>query len=435
MLVFGILLVLLSVCNSQPQNVNGNPPLDTDEDSTSKLRLFREIEAREIERIKRNINQGDNSTSNSSLSPSNSNSSSQSSSSSPNVLVTDSHQPSHLSIASQTTSSNISQDQDSSSTLPLSVSSTSSNVQISSSPAPDSSGDGDVPHLSENDQHNRASSGRSLNGENNSGIIVEGSGDNLNVEGQEVEGSSQANLNSSDINVANSTVEESLEGTNSTNITVSDDQELDNDGTTSNQNQTATDKLELQTQIYIVSGTLGGVILLLILLVLALALAIARIKDQLQDRHQKYIPAEISTNPSRGYRAEDNVNTSYVNDAFNGGHEMEERGVESKTTAERMGYEMYNGRPNAENRNSSTKNTAPIPRARVEIETNSFDSGNRNKHDRRHQTSRQQQQYSHTSNHKLRLEEGVSPVHTPRGGANEYDNRDRDRRDRYRDRH
>ena len=46
----------------------------------------------------------------------------------------------------------------------------------------------------------------------------------------------------------------------------------------------------------------------------------------------------------------DNVNSSYVNAAFNETHEMEERGVDSKTTAERMGYEMYNGRPHVENR-------------------------------------------------------------------------------------
>ena len=46
----------------------------------------------------------------------------------------------------------------------------------------------------------------------------------------------------------------------------------------------------------------------------------------------------------------DNVNMSYVNNAFNGGHEMEERRADSKTTAERMGYEMYNGRALTENR-------------------------------------------------------------------------------------
>ena len=46
----------------------------------------------------------------------------------------------------------------------------------------------------------------------------------------------------------------------------------------------------------------------------------------------------------------DNVNMSYVNNAFNGGHEMEERRADSKTTAERMGYEMYNGRAVTENR-------------------------------------------------------------------------------------
>ena len=41
---------------------------------------------------------------------------------------------------------------------------------------------------------------------------------------------------------------------------------------------------------------------------------------------------------------------SYVNNAFNGSHEMEERRADSKTTAERMGYEMYNGRAVTENR-------------------------------------------------------------------------------------
>ena len=46
----------------------------------------------------------------------------------------------------------------------------------------------------------------------------------------------------------------------------------------------------------------------------------------------------------------DNVNMSYVNNAFNGSHEMEERRADSKTTAERMGYEMYNGRAVTENR-------------------------------------------------------------------------------------
>ena len=46
----------------------------------------------------------------------------------------------------------------------------------------------------------------------------------------------------------------------------------------------------------------------------------------------------------------DHVSSSYTNNAFNGGHEMEERAVDSKTTADRMGYEMYNGRANAENR-------------------------------------------------------------------------------------
>ena len=45
---------------------------------------------------------------------------------------------------------------------------------------------------------------------------------------------------------------------------------------------------------------------------------------------------------------------AYDNTAFNGGgHEMEERTttvVDSKTAADRMGYDMYNGRATTENR-------------------------------------------------------------------------------------
>jgi hypothetical protein len=92
MLVFGVFLILLSVCNSHPQNANGYPPLDAEDDN--KLNLF------ENERIKREINQGDNSTSNS-----------ESSSSSPNSLATNSQQPSHLSITTQTAISDNSEQQ------------------------------------------------------------------------------------------------------------------------------------------------------------------------------------------------------------------------------------------------------------------------------------------------------------------------------------
>ena len=41
--------------------------------------------------------------------------------------------------------------------------------------------------------------------------------------------------------------------------------------------------LDLQTQLYILSATFGGVIFLLILLVLVLALSVARIKEQLHE--------------------------------------------------------------------------------------------------------------------------------------------------------
>ena len=33
MLVFGVFLILLSVCNSHPQNANGYPPLDTEDNN------------------------------------------------------------------------------------------------------------------------------------------------------------------------------------------------------------------------------------------------------------------------------------------------------------------------------------------------------------------------------------------------------------------
>ena len=42
--------------------------------------------------------------------------------------------------------------------------------------------------------------------------------------------------------------------------------------------------LDLQTQLYILSATFGGVIFLLIILVLVLALSVARIKEQLHQR-------------------------------------------------------------------------------------------------------------------------------------------------------
>merc|ERR1712223_365656 len=126
---------------------------------------------------------------------------------------------------------------------------------------------------------------------------------------------------------------------------------------------TDTPKIDIQTQIYIVSGTLGGVILLLILLVLALSLSIAKIKDQTKERQSKY---ELQNRPNdnfsspRGYGVSDHVSSSYTNNAFNGGQEMEERAVDSKTTADRMGYEMYNGRANAENSNGDETDDSAV---------------------------------------------------------------------------
>lgn len=126
---------------------------------------------------------------------------------------------------------------------------------------------------------------------------------------------------------------------------------------------------------------------------------------------------------------------SYVNNAFNGGHEMEERRADSKTTAERMGYEMYNGRAVTENRNSEVNAAASIPRSRVQNEADAYDNEIRNNNDRRQPTSTR---HPNQSTHQLRLEEGVSPVQTSRGRKEEYESQDRNRertgqRNRYRD--
>ena len=86
-------------------------------------------------------------------------------------------------------------------------------------------------------------------------------------------------------------------------------------------------------------------------------------------------------------------------------------------------------------RKSAAKNPAPIPRARNAGETDSFASGARDDNDRRYQPPRQQLRQSHGSKHQLRLEEGVSPVHSSQPGANEFGNQDQNIRDRYRDRH
>ena len=89
-----------------------------------------------------------------------------------------------------------------------------SSVHVSNNPESDSSGHGEV---------NEGASSRSLDEENSTIISGEGSG----TDGQLDEGSSQNGLsnNSSDIDVTNSTVEESTQDSNLTNLTVSDNEE------------------------------------------------------------------------------------------------------------------------------------------------------------------------------------------------------------------
>ena len=89
-----------------------------------------------------------------------------------------------------------------------------SSVHVSNDPDPDSSGHGEV---------NEGASSRSLDEGNSTIISGEGSG----TDGQLDEGSSQNGLsnNSSDIDVTNSTVEESTQDSNLTNLTVSDNEE------------------------------------------------------------------------------------------------------------------------------------------------------------------------------------------------------------------
>lgn len=106
--------------------------------------------------------------------------------------------------------------------------------------------------------------------------------------------------------------------------------------------------IDYQTQIYIVSGTLGGILLLLILLVIALALSVAKLKDQVNKKHQRYIvPDDQNANTQSPKRGGEAV-LAYDNSAFNG-HEMQERRVDAKQDIEQRGYTIYNGRSN-ENR-------------------------------------------------------------------------------------
>jgi len=95
--------------------------------------------------------------------------------------------------------------------------------------------------------------------------------------------------------------------------------------------------LDLQTQLYILSATFGGVIFLLIILVLVLALSVARIKEQLHQRLRE----ERTSRRSGG-----STTYGYENGGFHGpanGHAVNERSVDVEPDLEQLGYTQYRG--------------------------------------------------------------------------------------------
>ena len=111
-----------------------------------------------------------------------------------------------------------------------------SSVHVSNNTDPDSSGHGEV---------NEGASSRSLDEGNSTIISGEGSG----ADGLLDEGSPQNGLsnNSSDIDVTNSTVEESTQDSNLTNLTVSDNEEQGNEDV--NEEQSSTEKVTTASSI------------------------------------------------------------------------------------------------------------------------------------------------------------------------------------------
>jgi len=149
-----------------------------------------------------------------------------------------------------------------------------------------------------------------------------------------------------------------------------------------NTESSATPKIDVQMQIYILSGAFGGVIILLIALVLALALSIARIKDQLRG-HQRYQPNEVKNRPT------ENILSTNVT-----------AGGNDQVTAQQMGYEMYSGRSYPENNNAGMNNDQSVSRAQLQSEIrDSFrGQGRRSDYNLRYQASKPPQ---------LRLKEDV----------------------------
>lgn len=107
---------------------------------------------------------------------------------------------------------------------------------------------------------------------------------------------------------------------------------------------------ELRRQMIIITSILGGVVVLTLILVLALALSISKMKAKFSNKHERYLASTPDTGApiSPSMRQNRQEIHAYDNSAFNSGgssgHEMEERGVDSKAEVERLGYEMYNGK-------------------------------------------------------------------------------------------
>jgi len=96
--------------------------------------------------------------------------------------------------------------------------------------------------------------------------------------------------------------------------------------------------IDLQTQVYIIAGVYGAVMLILIILVLVLTLSIAKLRDQLRGDLDRYVPAD----PQQIF--------AFENGAFNGVAEIEknnpgmrERSVDGDDLEE-LGYTVYTGK-------------------------------------------------------------------------------------------
>jgi len=174
-------------------------------------------------------------------------------------------------------------------------------------------------------------------------------------------------------------------------------------------NDSAAPKIDLQMQIYILSGAVGGVLVLLIILVLALALSIARIKDLLRDYQS---PNDYKKGPSESI---------YGVTKANSGPDTSNQIADFKSTAEQMGYEMYSGNAYSGRRPTDINNNgSSFSRAQLQNEIrNSFKVN-----DRRNDYS---QHYQATRPPQLRLKEEV----TQAGSSLDNQDRRQSQRNRY----